>query len=75
LTDVKKIHRFMFAADKVKAVQNGVRGHAPTFDGQYNKVHIDENWFFLSRMERSISWWTEKNLPSEQLSTRSTWTR
>jgi hypothetical protein len=49
LTDVKKIHRFMFAANKVKAVQNGVRGCVPTFDGQYNKVHIDEKWFFLSK--------------------------
>jgi hypothetical protein len=35
-------HRFMFAADKVKAVENGVRSRVPTFDGQYKKVHIDE---------------------------------
>jgi hypothetical protein len=31
LTEVKKVHRFMFAADKIKAVPNGVRGHVPTF--------------------------------------------
>jgi hypothetical protein len=49
LTDVKKIHRFMFAPNKIKAVPNGVRGRGPTFDGQYNNVHIDEKWFFLSK--------------------------
>jgi hypothetical protein len=50
LTEVKMVHRFMFAADKIKVVPNGgVRGCVPTFDGQYNKVHIDEKWFFLSR--------------------------
>jgi hypothetical protein len=37
LTDVKKIHRFMFAADKVKAVQNGVRGHQALWPaGEWN---------------------------------------
>jgi hypothetical protein len=52
LTEVKKIHRFMFAADKIKLVPNGVRGRVPSFDGQYNKVHIDEKWFFLSKDEK-----------------------
>jgi hypothetical protein len=46
LKDENQVHRFMFAVDKIKAVPN-VR--VPTFDGQYNKVHIDEKWFFLSK--------------------------
>jgi hypothetical protein len=44
LKDENQVHRFMFAVDKIKAM-----GRVPTFDGQYNKVHIDEKWFFLSK--------------------------
>jgi hypothetical protein len=50
LTDANKIHRFMFAASQVRTITSGLRGGVQhRFDGQYNKVHIDEKWFFLSK--------------------------
>jgi hypothetical protein len=49
LTDENKLNRFMFAMDHIKPVCDlGVRG-GYKFDGQYDKVHIDEKWFFLSK--------------------------
>jgi hypothetical protein len=51
LTDENKVHRFMFAVDKIKGGSTGLRAglRVPTFDGLYDKVHIDEKWFFLSK--------------------------
>jgi hypothetical protein len=50
LTDQNKVHRFLFASSQVRATTIGLRGGVQhKFDGQYNKVHIDEKWFWLSK--------------------------
>jgi hypothetical protein len=48
LTDENKLTRFMFAVSQVRAEQTGLR-NLRKIDGQYNKVHIDEKWFWLSK--------------------------
>jgi hypothetical protein len=48
LTDENKVHRFMFAVDHIKKVPHCTRGEE-IFDGLYDKVHVDEKWFFLSK--------------------------
>ena len=50
LTNENKLSRFMFAMKQVQQTPAATwAGHPPHFDGQYNKVHIDEKWFNLSK--------------------------
>jgi hypothetical protein len=47
LTEMNKLERFHFALDKIKATTTHLQN--PTFDPQFNKVHINEKWFHLTR--------------------------
>jgi hypothetical protein len=47
LTDENKVERWNFALDQINmATWNLIH---PRFKGQFDKVHIDEKWFYLSR--------------------------
>jgi hypothetical protein len=50
LTDQNKLVRFKFAVDQMKSSTLHLRN--PTYDPQFNKVHIDEKWFHLMREDR-----------------------
>jgi hypothetical protein len=48
LTDENKLTRFLFAISRIKEQGTSLRGPMK-FDGQYNRVHIDEKWFWMSK--------------------------
>jgi predicted nucleic acid-binding protein len=49
LSEEVKQHRFLFCLAQVKEATVGARRATPRFEDQYDRVHIDEKWFNMTK--------------------------
>ncbi|KAF0690726.1 Aste57867_17900 [Aphanomyces stellatus] len=58
LTDANKITRLRYALNILLPGSNGTH----FFDNMYNRVHIDEKWFFLTKVKRRFYVYSDEDV-------------
>jgi hypothetical protein len=48
LTEYNQLVRFYYASHRIRIIDYEMK-----FDGEYNEVHLDEKWFFLTQKDRT----------------------
>ncbi|CAB9529989.1 transposon protein [Seminavis robusta] len=62
LTDMNKLTRLNFCLEQIDTESRHGRA-SYKFHGQYNKVHLDEKWFFLTRNKETYILLDDEELP------------